>query len=198
MPFSAHAFHAGQGHVMTIKKQKVSRRFHAEKSTARTCRCQLAERRALGLGPLEELFLDLARLHCTAIATDQDAARSAARELATSRLGITEGQRFFVCVTDLMEAIRRDRPGPFGFLPACCTVVCADELDMIALLRACRFSNKAIIETRVSQLLQGMESSAVIAAAHAVVRAGRNGADALQIIHASLSDTGIHPSRVLH
>ena len=188
------------------KNRKTAARFHDEtapqkrEEPARVCRCQLAERSALGLGAIEELFLDLTRLHCTGIAAGEPGAHMAARELAVSRLGVCNGTTYLARVTTLMDTVRRDRPGPYVFLPACCAVVCPDEMDLIALLRACRFPNDAIVAARADRLMQGMDASAVIDAARAVVGAGQVGASALQMTKISLSQrpAGQALSRTLH
>jgi hypothetical protein len=165
-----------------------------------SCSCpQLAARSALGLTPWEDLLLDLVRLECTVIATGDERAAEAARELAAGRLGGHGATRMLEGIAGMMRAIRSDRAGPFGFLPPCCAVVSPDERDLIALLRACRFSNAAIIEHRAAQLAQGLDVEHLIAAGGALVAASRapdgGGRAAMSDAFADLSEMG---PRVLH
>lgn len=186
---------------MTAKKtmRAAARPTSRDANTTDRCTChELVERSALGLASIEDLLLDLMRLHCTAIATGDERALAATHELAIGRLGHHDGLRYLACVADMMDAIRRERAGPFAFLPPCCAVVCPDERDLIALLRACRFSNTAIIEARAGQVVQGMDASAVVAAAHALRRAGRAGQTSSRTIAASLEDASSTKPRVLH
>lgn len=146
----------------------------AHTSQSQRCTCpRLAERTALGLTPWENLLLDLVRLECTVIATGDERATHAARELAVGRLGADGATTMLDGIAFLMQAIRSDRAGPFGFLPPCCAVVSPDERDLVAFIRACRFSNIAIIESRAMQLAQGLEGERLIVAGRALAAASR-------------------------
>ena len=118
-------------------------------------------------------MLDLVRLECTVIAPGDERATHAARELAVGRLGADGATTMLDGIAFLMQAIRSDRAGPFGFLPPCCAVVSPDERDLVAFIRACRFSNAAIIESRAMQLAQGLEGERLIVAGRALAAASR-------------------------
>jgi hypothetical protein len=159
----------------------------------------LAERTALGLSSWENLLLDLVRLECTVIATGDERARPAARELAVGRLGADGATSMLDGIAAMMCAIRSDRAGPFGFLPPCCAVVSPDERDLIALVRACRFSNAAIIERRAAQLAQGLDGARLVSAGTALAAASRTpGCSHRAAMHDAFAELSDASPRVLH
>jgi hypothetical protein len=173
---------------------------HGEAATDGSCDCchRLHDRTSLGLSNLENLHLDAVRFYCTSIATNDVRAMDAAHELAIGRLGAVDGSRYVARITRLMVAIRRERQGHFGFLPACSAVVCDDELDMLSLLRACRFTSRRITQSRADQLLRGGDASGVITAALDLVQTGPSLRD-LPVAHVSgVTTIDLDHPRVLH
>ncbi len=155
-------------------KSKALATGHDGSAARGECDCchRLHTRAALGLSNLENLQLDVVRLYCTSIASNDVTALDAAHDLAIRRLGAVDGSRCVASITRLMVAIQRQRQGHFGFLPACSAVVCDDELDILSLLRSCRFPNARVTRARAEKLLNGGDASAVITAALDLVQAG--------------------------
>jgi hypothetical protein len=136
------------------------------------CTCQnLAQRSSLRLTSTEELLLDVVRLQCMAIATHDRQALVAAHQLAAARLGQAAAPRFIISVGAMMQAMRRERAGPFGFLPPSCLVVSPDETDLIALVRACRSRDPLLMQASSAELAQGTSSNRLISAAEAITAA---------------------------
>ncbi|MGA7117397.1 MAG: hypothetical protein WBY12_09415 [Hyphomicrobium sp.] len=136
------------------------------------CTCHtLAQRSSLRLTASEELLLDVIRFQCVAIATHDRQALVAAHQLAAARLGQAAAPRLIISVGAMMQAMRKERAGPFGFLPPCCLVVSPDETDLIALLRACRSRDPHLMEASSAELAQGTASNRLISAAEAITAA---------------------------
>ncbi|MBY0226080.1 MAG: hypothetical protein K2Q28_09770 [Hyphomicrobium sp.] len=136
------------------------------------CTCQnLAQRSSLRLTATEELLLDVIRFQCMAIATHDRQALVAAHQLAAARLGQAAAPRLIISVGAMMQAMRKERACPFGFLPPCCLVVSPDEADLIALLRACRTRDPLLMEASSAELAHGTSSNRLISAAKAIAAA---------------------------
>ena len=125
-----------------------------------------------GYDALERMGLDSVRWLCIGYALHDLRGHEATFEIARRGLGEELGIRFAARVSDLMLAIRRDRPSPFRFndpaCPACRHRIAPHERSVIDLVRAMRRRRPAEAEVCAMIILEGCPAQPLLRAAAAV------------------------------
>lgn len=144
---------------------------HLARDHEATCGCDnasLPRRDALGLDPLEQLILDLARCICEGYATGDIAAWDHAHQLAEERLGLVEGPTLAAQTFRLIRAVRLEREGGFGYMSLGCTRVAEDEQDLVSVLRSARTGSDTASKVAIERLVAGERSERTVLALRAL------------------------------
>jgi hypothetical protein len=109
----------------------------------------------------EIVCLDVLRLVCVAVSTENVEVHDAAHVEAEAKLGTEIGGGLVRRVSLLVSALARERPGEFLVMPCGSALVTPDELAVLSAVRAARFTNREILAKRVDDLAHGQDAGGV-------------------------------------